>query len=168
VQRGRERTSRVLLTWPYGGLAAEVSGELVGGWAERVPMTCCTQRRGCRGVRPGEWGVCGVCGGAEVEGCSSRGHELRGFQGRAHDQLHAMQWWWKVLDPLFSDYIPCCVRPPTHPPHTHTNPVRPPPPGQFYLEVRGLRPGRYHYKYIVDNTWAVDPFAPKDLDAVGE
>lgn len=61
-----------------------------------------------------------------------------------------------------------CAHPPTHPPHTHTNPVRPPPLGQFYLEVRGLRPGRYHYKYIVDNTWAVDPFAPKDLDAVGE
>ena len=30
-----------------------------------------------------------------------------------------------------------------------------------------MRPGRYHYKYIIDNTWAVDPFAPRDLDAVG-
>lgn len=36
-----------------------------------------------------------------------------------------------------------------------------PPAGHFYLELKGLRPGRYHYKFIVDDTWALDPFAPK-------
>lgn len=39
--------------------------------------------------------------------------------------------------------------------------------GHFLLEFKGLRPGRYHYKYIIDNTWALDPFAPKDLDSAG-
>lgn len=37
--------------------------------------------------------------------------------------------------------------------------------GHFYLELKGLAPGRYHYKYIVDNTWAVDGLAPKVLDS---
>jgi hypothetical protein len=35
------------------------------------------------------------------------------------------------------------------------------------VELQGLRPGRYHYKFIIDNTWAVDPFAAKDLDGSG-
>lgn len=38
-------------------------------------------------------------------------------------------------------------------------------PGHFYLELKGLAPGRYHYKYIIDNTWAVDGLAPKVLDS---
>lgn len=33
--------------------------------------------------------------------------------------------------------------------------------GNFFLEITGLRPGLYYYKYIVDGTWAVDPTAPK-------
>jgi hypothetical protein len=37
--------------------------------------------------------------------------------------------------------------------------------GHFYLELKGLAPGRYHYKYIIDNTWAVDGLAPKVLDS---
>lgn len=39
------------------------------------------------------------------------------------------------------------------------------PSGHFYLELKGLAPGRYHYKYIIDNTWAVDGLAPKVLDS---
>ena len=35
------------------------------------------------------------------------------------------------------------------------------PPGHFFLELTGLKPGTYYYKYIVDNTWAVNPTAPK-------
>jgi hypothetical protein len=37
--------------------------------------------------------------------------------------------------------------------------------GHFYLELKGLAPGKYHYKYIIDNTWAVDGLAPKVLDS---
>jgi hypothetical protein len=37
--------------------------------------------------------------------------------------------------------------------------------GHFFLELKGLHPGRYHYKYIIDNTWAVDPSAPMSLDS---
>jgi hypothetical protein len=64
--------------------------------------------------------------------------------------------------------------PPGHPPrlcpfHTHSTPSLPifsaTPTGHFYLELKGLAPGRYHYKYIVDNTWAVDGLAPKVLDS---
>ena len=29
----------------------------------------------------------------------------------------------------------------------------------------GMAPGRYHYKYLIDNTWAVDGLAPKVLDS---
>ncbi len=34
------------------------------------------------------------------------------------------------------------------------------------MEVR-LAPGRYHYKYIVDGAWAVNPHAPQELDRLG-
>ncbi len=40
-------------------------------------------------------------------------------------------------------------------------------PGHFFLEVQGLRPGVYYYKYIVDGTWAVDSLSPKVLDSAG-
>lgn len=43
----------------------------------------------------------------------------------------------------------------------------PTPPGHFFLEVQGLRPGVYYYKYIVDGTWAVDSLSPKLLDSAG-
>lgn len=33
--------------------------------------------------------------------------------------------------------------------------------GSFYLELTGLSPGTYFFKYIIDNTWAVDLAAPK-------
>lgn len=39
--------------------------------------------------------------------------------------------------------------------------------GLFSIELKGLSPGVYHYKYIVDGCWAVDPFAPKALDNSG-
>jgi hypothetical protein len=37
--------------------------------------------------------------------------------------------------------------------------------GHFYLELKGLHPGRYHYKFIIDNNWDVDPSALKTLDS---
>jgi hypothetical protein len=37
--------------------------------------------------------------------------------------------------------------------------------GHFYLELKGLHPGRYHYKFIIDNNWDIDPAAPKTLDS---
>eukprot|EP00775_Hariotina_reticulata_P003402 gene3402-3675_t len=91
VVRAKERFTRVMLTWRYGGLSAEVSGELLGGWTQRVAMRKCMKQEGCLGA--------------------SKGH--------------------------------------------------------FYLELKGLHPGRYHYKYIIDNTWAVDPSAPMSLDSQG-
>ncbi|KIY94468.1 hypothetical protein MNEG_13495 [Monoraphidium neglectum] len=91
VARARARFSRIVLVWPYGGMSADVSGELVGGWGEKVPMRRCMSPAGCRGAAR----------------------------------------------------------------------------GQFLVELQGLRPGRYHYKFIIDNTWAVDPFAAKDLDGSG-
>ncbi|KAL6749629.1 hypothetical protein V8C86DRAFT_3031853 [Haematococcus lacustris] len=39
--------------------------------------------------------------------------------------------------------------------------------GNFYVEVSGLKPGVYFYKYIVDGTWTVDPASPKVLDSSG-
>jgi hypothetical protein len=33
--------------------------------------------------------------------------------------------------------------------------------GNFFVELTGLRPGVYFYKYIVDGTWTVDPTMPK-------
>ncbi len=39
--------------------------------------------------------------------------------------------------------------------------------GNFFLELTGLRPGVYYYKYIVDGTWAVDPAAPKVRRGLG-
>ncbi|KAF6259784.1 hypothetical protein COO60DRAFT_973423 [Scenedesmus sp. NREL 46B-D3] len=80
-----------MLTWPYGGGSAEVSGDLVGGWTQRVAMQRCLSPDGCLGA--------------------SKGH--------------------------------------------------------FYLELKGLHPGRYHYKFIIDNNWDVDPAAPKTLDSEG-
>lgn len=38
---GRERCSRVVLTWKYGGLSAYVAGDVVASWAARVPMVRC-------------------------------------------------------------------------------------------------------------------------------
>ncbi|KAG2483637.1 hypothetical protein HYH03_017515 [Edaphochlamys debaryana] len=40
-------------------------------------------------------------------------------------------------------------------------------PGHFYLEVQGLRPGVYYYKYIIDGTWAIDSLSSKVLDSAG-
>ncbi|GBF88665.1 hypothetical protein Rsub_01564 [Raphidocelis subcapitata] len=91
VARARAHFSRIVLVWPYGGMSADVSGELVGGWTERVPMRRCMSPAGCRGAAR----------------------------------------------------------------------------GQFLVELQGTRPGRYAYKFIIDNTWAVDPFAAKDLDGSG-
>ncbi len=54
LRGARERCSRVVLTWPYGGLVAEVSGELVGGWGERMAMTRCLSSQGCMGAGRGE------------------------------------------------------------------------------------------------------------------
>ncbi|KXZ52178.1 hypothetical protein GPECTOR_10g807 [Gonium pectorale] len=88
----RERSSRMVLTWKYGGLSAHVAGDVVASWGARVPMVRCRSPLGCKG-------------------------------------------------------------------DTH--------PGHFYLEVVGLRPGVYYYKYIVDGTWTVDSLAPKVLDAAG-
>eukprot|EP00195_Chlamydomonas_chlamydogama_P000584 CAMPEP_0202922760 /NCGR_PEP_ID=MMETSP1392-20130828/78093_1 /ASSEMBLY_ACC=CAM_ASM_000868 /TAXON_ID=225041 /ORGANISM="Chlamydomonas chlamydogama, Strain SAG 11-48b" /LENGTH=614 /DNA_ID=CAMNT_0049616405 /DNA_START=224 /DNA_END=2068 /DNA_ORIENTATION=- len=39
--------------------------------------------------------------------------------------------------------------------------------GHFFLELTGLPPGVYYYKYVIDNTWTVDPTAPKVLDTAG-
>lgn len=36
-----------------------------------------------------------------------------------------------------------------------------------YLRVKGLPPGTYHYKFIVDNRWAMDTRAPTDVDRSG-
>ncbi|WIA23589.1 hypothetical protein OEZ85_000301 [Tetradesmus obliquus] len=91
VVRAKERFSRLMLNWPYGGGSAEVSGDLVGGWTQRVAMRRCLSPDGCLGA--------------------SKGH--------------------------------------------------------FYLELKGLHPGRYHYKFIIDNNWDVDPAAPKTLDSEG-
>ncbi|GFR42195.1 hypothetical protein Agub_g3085 [Astrephomene gubernaculifera] len=88
----RERCSRVVLTWKYGGLSAQVAGDVVGSWAARVPMVRCRSPLGCRG-------------------------------------------------------------------DTH--------PGHFFLEVQGLRPGTYTYKYIVDGSWAVDGLSAQVVDAAG-
>lgn len=40
-------------------------------------------------------------------------------------------------------------------------------PGHFYLELKGLHPGKYHYKFIIDNTWATDDQEPQALDSQG-
>lgn len=36
-----------------------------------------------------------------------------------------------------------------------------------YLRVKGLSPGTYHYKFIVDSRWAMDRRAPTDVDRSG-
>ncbi|GIL77883.1 hypothetical protein Vretifemale_7358 [Volvox reticuliferus] len=92
LQGARERCSKVVLTWKYGGLTAYVAGDVVASWSARVPMVRCRSPMGCKG-------------------------------------------------------------------DTH--------PGHFFLEVQGLRPGVYYYKYIVDGTWAVDSYSSKVLDAAG-
>ncbi|GLI63087.1 hypothetical protein VaNZ11_005989 [Volvox africanus] len=92
LQGARDRSSRVVLTWKYGGLSAYVAGDVVASWSARVPMVRCRSPLGCKG-------------------------------------------------------------------DTH--------PGHFFLEVQGLRPGVYYYKYIVDGTWAVDSYSSKVLDAAG-
>ncbi|GLC45010.1 hypothetical protein PLESTM_001675300 [Pleodorina starrii] len=92
LQGARERCSRVVLTWKYGGLSAYVAGDVVASWSARVPMVRCRSPLGCKG-------------------------------------------------------------------DTH--------PGHFFLEVQGLRPGVYYYKYIVDGTWAVDSLSSKVLDSAG-
>eukprot|EP00198_Chlamydomonas_reinhardtii_P006987 XP_001696323.1 predicted protein [Chlamydomonas reinhardtii] len=89
---GRERCSRVVLTWKYGGLSAYVAGDVVASWAARVPMVRCRSPLGCKG-------------------------------------------------------------------DTH--------PGHFFLEVTGLPPGAYFYKYIVDGTWAVDSLSNKSTAGRG-
>lgn len=45
----RERCSRVVLTWKYGGLSAYVAGDVVASWAARVPMVRCRSPLGCKG-----------------------------------------------------------------------------------------------------------------------
>uniref|UniRef100_A0A7S3QR52 AMP-activated protein kinase glycogen-binding domain-containing protein n=1 Tax=Dunaliella tertiolecta TaxID=3047 RepID=A0A7S3QR52_DUNTE len=37
----------------------------------------------------------------------------------------------------------------------------------FVVALNGLQPGTYYYKFIVDGVWAIDPLAPKVLDASG-
>eukprot|EP00798_Chlamydomonas_sp_ICE-L_P009756 gene9756-7631_t len=39
--------------------------------------------------------------------------------------------------------------------------------GHHFLELAGLGPGTYYYKFIVDGMWTVDPTAPKVLDTSG-
>lgn len=39
--------------------------------------------------------------------------------------------------------------------------------GHFFLELQGLPPGTYYYKYVVDGTWTIDSGAAKELDALG-
>jgi hypothetical protein len=60
VDRARQTNSRVVFKWPYGGLRAEVSGEVVGGWTERVAMNAMPPQRGSS---HGESGVRGRRGG---------------------------------------------------------------------------------------------------------
>jgi hypothetical protein len=59
VARARAHFSRIVLVWPYGGMSADVSGELVGGWTERVPMRRCMSPSGCRGAGRGARGATG-------------------------------------------------------------------------------------------------------------
>ncbi len=77
LARAQERSSRVVVSWPYGGLSVDVSGELVGGWACRKELRRCSSIHGCkgthrghyflelRGLKPGRCGALGrLCGAA--------------------------------------------------------------------------------------------------------
>lgn len=41
------------------------------------------------------------------------------------------------------------------------------PAGVHYLRLKSLSPGLYHYKFIVDNRWAIDRLSPRDSDLSG-
>lgn len=41
LQGAQERSSRVVLTWKYGGLSAFVAGDVVASWGSRVPLERC-------------------------------------------------------------------------------------------------------------------------------
>eukprot|EP00210_Caulerpa_lentillifera_P006582 g6287.t1 len=41
------------------------------------------------------------------------------------------------------------------------------PTGVHYLRLKNLLPGIYHYKFIVDNRWAIDRLSPRDSDHSG-
>lgn len=55
LKRAQERSSRVVVAWPYGGLSVDVSGELVGGWACRKELRRCSSIHGCKGAHRGHY-----------------------------------------------------------------------------------------------------------------
>ncbi len=67
----RERCSRVVLTWKYGGLSAYVAGDVVASWAARVPMVRCRSPLGCKGdTAHGGWIAPAYHGNERVVGVS--------------------------------------------------------------------------------------------------